>query len=380
MNAIELFAGAGGLGMGLSRAGFAPELVLEWDADCCDTLLENQRRRVSPLVQWPIFKGDVRLEDFRRFEDKVDLVSGGPPCQPFSLGGRHRASNDTRDMFPQAVRAVREVRPKAFVFENVKGLKRASFTNYFQYITLQLSHPNLVKRADEAWEEHLKRLERFESGGGTRDLNYRVLTELLNAADYGIPQRRERVFFVGIRADIKADWCFPSPTHADAALAHAQNGGDYWDQYKVPSKLRRAARSASRERPLLKPWRTVRDAISDLPDPERKPFESSILLNHKLQKGARAYPGHTGSPLDEPAKTLKAGVHGVPGGENMLLKPDGSVRYFTVRESARLQTFPDHFHFQSSWTESMRQLGNAVPVDLACCIGNSLREKLEALP
>jgi DNA (cytosine-5)-methyltransferase 1 len=123
-----------------------------------------------------------------------------------------------------------------------------------------------------------------------------------------------------------------------------------------------------------KPWKTVRDAITDLPDPE-KSF-SKDAFDHKFNPGARTYAGHTGSPLDEPAKTLKAGDHGVPGGENMLLKPNGSVRYFTVRESARLQTFPDDYRFPGSWTESMRQLGNAVPVTLAQAVGMSVADCL----
>ncbi|MGA3304360.1 MAG: DNA cytosine methyltransferase, partial [Methylovirgula sp.] len=97
---------------------------------------------------------------------------------------------------------------------------------------------------------------------------------------------------------------------------------------------------------------------------------------HRFQDGARSYPGHTGSPLDEPAKALKAGVHGVPGGENMLRKPDGSVRYFTVRESARLQTFPDGYEFMGSWSETMRQLGNAVPVELARLVGEDVARYL----
>jgi DNA (cytosine-5)-methyltransferase 1 len=120
----------------------------------------------------------------------------------------------------------------------------------------------------------------------------------------------------------------------------------------------------------------VRDAIGDLPDPRR--FQDSNIPNHVLNPGARSYVGHTGSPLDEPAKTLKAGVHGVPGGENMLARPDGSVRYFTVREAARLQTFPDDFVFRGSWSENMRQLGNAVPVTLAETIARSVARTLEA--
>ena len=128
--------------------------------------------------------------------------------------------------------------------------------------------------------------------------------------------------------------------------------------------------------PNSQPWRTVREAIGDLPDPERHPRKSSGWLNHRFQPGARSYPGHTGSPLDEPAKTLKAGVHGVPGGENMLRRPDGSIRYFTVRESARLQTFPDDFVFHGAWSETMRQLGNAVPVDLATIVAGDVRRHL----
>ena len=125
-------------------------------------------------------------------------------------------------------------------------------------------------------------------------------------------------------------------------------------------------------------YRRLRDAIGDLPDPELQPELAAACLNHRFQGGARSYVGHTGSPLDEPAKTLKAGVHGVPGGENMLRRADGSVRYFSVRESARLQTFPDKYRFHGSWTESMRQLGNAVPVKLAQAVGENVARHLTA--
>lgn len=119
---------------------------------------------------------------------------------------------------------------------------------------------------------------------------------------------------------------------------------------------------------------TVRDAICDLPDPEKRTWNH--VANHNFNPGARSYVGHTGSPLDEPGKTLKAGDHGVPGGENMIARADGSVRYFTVREAARLQTFPDDYTFRGAWTEAMRQLGNAVPVRLAEAVARSVAQKL----
>jgi DNA (cytosine-5)-methyltransferase 1 len=101
--------------------------------------------------------------------------------------------------------------------------------------------------------------------------------------------------------------------------------------------------------------------------------------NHFFQPGAKSYPGHTGSPIDEPSKALKAGAHGVPGGENMLVQRNGEVRYFSVRESARIQTFPDNYIFSGSWSESMRQLGNAVPVALAQAVAESVANHLTSL-
>lgn len=371
MRTVELFVGAGGLGMGVSRAGFAPAVAIELDRYCCDTIRQNQERGIDPVTKWPLVEGDVREFNFKPLAGLVDVVTGGPPCQPFSIGGKHRAQADARDMFPEAVRALRETRPRAFMFENVKGLTRESFASYFEYIRLQMTYPELESLPGEDWPDHLSRLERHHTHGQCGGLHYHVVSRVLNAADYGIPQRRERVFFVGFRADLGIEWSFPDPTHSSDALIWEQASGAYWDRHEVSARGRvmsaRARERAVRlsEKPKLEPWRTVRDALAGLPDPEHEPKAASLYLNHRFQPGARSYVGHTGSPLDEPAKTLKAGVHGVPGGENMLLRPDGRVRYFTVRESARLQTFPDDFLFHGSWSEAMRQLGNAVPVSLA---------------
>lgn len=379
---IELFAGAGGLGIGLAQAGFEPVEVVEFNRWCCDTLRENHNTLSSGADSWRIIEGDIRNVDFDNLEGKIDLVSGGPPCQPFSLGGKHRAYDDKRDMFPHAVRAVREVRPKAFIFENVKGLTRTAFRNYFQYISLQMEHPEVVEREDETWTDHLARLEQHHTSGRREGLNYQVVVQLLNAADYGVPQRRDRVMFVGFRDDVGARWSFPQPDFSQEALVWDQAFGDYWDRHRVPRRDRffetRAERMRMRlsreERPSTKPWRTVRDAFKGLADPRKA---TGQVANHTFQNGARIYPGHTGSFIDEPSKALKAGVHGVPGGENMVRFADGSVRYFTVRESARLQTFPDTYRFHGAWSECMRQLGNAVPVGLARRVGESVYAQLQ---
>lgn len=380
---VELFAGAGGLGMGVSLAGFHPEAVVELDRYCCDTIRQNKDARHPIVHSWPLHETDVRTIDFERFAGRVELISGGPPCQPFSLGGKHRAHKDGRDLFPEAVRAVREATPRAFLFENVKGLTRQAFSNYYEYVYLQLSYPELIRRKDEPWPDHLARLEQHHtsrrSGAG---LSYRVVRRVLNAADYGVPQRRERVFFVGFRSDLGLEWAFPEPSHSIDALVWDQVvTGEYWDRHQVAKRHRAVSeRLQARSRhlkdpPVALPWRTVRDAFIDLPEPET--LAADLYPNHRFQPGARSYPGHTGSPLDEPAKTLKAGVHGVPGGENTLAHSRGNVRYFTVRESARLQTFPDDYLFHGSWTETMRQLGNAVPVVLANRVAVSIREHLD---
>ena len=390
MNAVELFAGAGGLGLGLSLTGFKPTAVVEWDRWACDTIRENINRRHPLVKNWPLTEGDVR-EWIMNFSaspsaEDVDLVAGGPPCQPFSMGGKHRAFLDDRDMFPVTVNIIRTLRPRAFIVENVKGLTRPTFHNYYQYLLGHLRLPSLARKPDESWSDHFARLQRAHSSRPSRSgLSYRVQPTLVNAADYGVPQRRERVFIVGYRSDLDVNWEFPARTHSFNALLHAQwVTGEYWDRNCIPKSKRPQLPEANRttvERmralrlPIAElPWRTVRDALADLPEPSTK--SDNRYHNHRYQAGARTYPGHTGSPLDLPAKTLKAGDHGVPGGENMLVRQNGTVRYFSVREAARIQTFPDDYVFHGSWTETMRQLGNAVPVELARVVASSVAKAL----
>jgi DNA (cytosine-5)-methyltransferase 1 len=386
MRSVEIFSGAGGLALGISRAGFDHLAVVEWDKQACETLREN-RGRVKGMESWPIHHVDVRDFDFKSLPQDVELLAGGVPCQPFSIGGKHRGHKDDRNMFPALMSAVRAIRPKAVLVENVRGLARPTFAKYFGYIELMLTYPELARRQGEEWVAHRARLEQHHTSGKDRGLGYKVVHQVLNAADYGIPQKRERLFIVAIRADLGVKWTFPQPTHsADAMLWDQFVSHDYWDRHEVSKRnrprpsLAQVSRISDLEKStaplLLKGWRTVRDAIYNLPNPAPRRGSEGIALNHYMIPGARSYAGHTGSPLDEPAKTLKAGVHGVPGGENMLTNPDGTVRYFTVRESSRLQTFPDEFAFHGSWTESMRQIGNAVPVELAHLLAENLKSVL----
>ncbi|PHS22953.1 MAG: DNA (cytosine-5-)-methyltransferase [Robiginitomaculum sp.] len=372
MRTLEIFSGAGGLALGLSQVGFRHVQLVEFNKQACKTL----RKNFNPEL---VFEGDIRDFSFEKI-NQIDFVAGGPPCQPFSLGGKHKASADNRDMFPYAVQAIRELKPKGFIFENVKGLLRKSFSDYFEYILLRLTYPSFSS-SEDCWERNFLLLKNMAENNKISS-EYKVQFRLLNAADYGVPQTRERVFIVGFRSDIKADWSFPEPTHSKTILVQHQNlSNEYW----IKHKLKKGKYTVSRHQNILKngqqlalfpskvlPWRTVRDALGNVPHPNS---EHNIPA-HTFKDGAKSYPGHTGSFIDLPAKTLKAGVHGVPGGENMIRYEDGSIRYFTVHEGKLLQTFPENYEITGAWTEGMRQIGNAVPVALARVIGKSIIDTL----
>ncbi len=387
MRSIELFSGAGGLALGTHQAGFHHLTVVEQDHDACDTLRLNNERRDTTGIDWPIAETDVRTFDYApyRIAGEIDLLAGGAPCQPFSLGGKHAGEADPRNMFPEVLRAVRELQPRAVLLENVRGIVRENFRPYFDYILAQIAFPFIHQHANESWWEHAKRLESMRTFANRMEDTYRydVAWQLVNVADYGIPQERHRVFIVAFRADLAAHWASPASTHTQDALLYAQYlDGSYWEEHSlptpsIPERMKsRVARLAKLEKPMSARWRTVRDAIRDLPEPIE--YDSHPLLdNHVGIPDARSYPGHTGSPWDWPAKAVKAGDHGNPGGENMLRRDDGSVRYFTVRELARIQTFPDEWHFANSWTESRRQLGNAVPMAMAEIIADHVYNTLE---
>ena len=388
MTAVELFGGAGGLALGVSRAGFDHLSLIEMAPSACETIRENQRRRHPFAKAWPLREIDVREFDYTSISDEVDLLTAGLPCQPFSVAGKSEGHKDKRDMFSEVVRAARELRPKAILIENVKGLVRAAFKDYFDYLLLAIASPGLTRDPQQAWHHHFDSLRQDRL---VDDLKYNVHVHTVNAADYGVPQWRERVLIVAFRSDLNVEWSLPAATHSlDALLWEQLKTGLYWTRHalkrtrlgrtsrRISARLK-AIRCADRKPDTLRPWRTVRDALHGLPR-LRQGQRDDVVLNHFLNRGARSYTGHAGSLIDEPAKTLKAGSHGVPGGENSLYLGRGKVRYFSVRECARLQTFPDDYFFTGRWTHAMRQVGNAVPVRLAEVISESIRIQLSASP
>ena len=377
MRSLEIFSGAGGLAKGLELAGFEHAAFVEFNKHACTSLSAN-------FAPDKVFFGDIKDFDLQHLE-AVDVVAGGPPCQPFSLGGKHKADQDSRDMFPHAIRAIEKLTPKAFIFENVKGLLRPGFSDYFDYIILRLTYPGFNAKPAMTWQEHLAQLRNVNrlSYIGSR---YEVQFKLINAANHGIPQTRERVFIVGIRADLGLSWSFPESTHSEERLLWEMHvTGEYWKRHAVAATDRPPIGTGATENlfrlknrtglfePSLAPWRTVRDALHDVPDPRA----DHGIEDHLFKDGARSYPGHTGSDFDWPSKTIKAGGHGVPGGENMIRHADGSVRYLTVFEAKRIQTFPDSFRIKGAWGEAMRQIGNAVPVSLAEVLGSQLAKTLK---
>lgn len=383
---VELFTGGGGLALAMHQAGFRHLLAVELERRACATLranvatdyYNNSLLPSSISDPWPLIESDVRAVDFRPWQGRVDVVAGGVPCQPWSLGGAHRGSDDSRNLWPELFRCIREVRPRAIVAENVKGLLRPSFKPYYDYILRELAAPFEQRIDGEEWPDHDRRLKKaLAMGPGDLTERYEVSHHLVNAADYGVPQQRWRVFVVALRRDLNVSgWAFPEVTNSERALRDAQSSGSYWNEHQIAMGGTRIHGAASEEGPLRR-WRTLRDALLGVPEPMGSHAEYPGWLHHVGWPGARIYPGHTPNELDNPAKTVKAGVHGVPGGESVLLRDDGGIRYLTVREVARVMTFPDHWRLAGPRGEQMRQLGNAVPVELGAVVARAITRALQ---
>ena len=368
MRCLEIFAGCGGLAFGLEKAGFEHIALVERDKSACDTLSRNAEMYGNA----DILRDDVRNIDWKIFRKQTDVLTGGPPCQPFSIGGNQKGEHDIRDMWPETIRAVRETEPKAFLFENVRNLAGPSFRDYLKKILHCLSYPEIPISPDE-----ISKINDWQINSSLPV--YKTGFQVLNAADYGASQIRNRVIISGIKHALNMSSPVFRKTHSFEKLLYEQwITGEYWEKHDMypPSvetlsaELRQKIfRMKNEAVPYELPWKTVRDALKSLGEPDG-------INGHTVREGARSYKGHTGSSYDRPAKALKSGVHGVPGGENMIISADGKVRYFTVREAARLTGFPDDYRFEGSWSACLRQMGNAVPCELSAATGKTLMETL----
>lgn len=324
---IELFAGGGGLALGMSLAGFKHVLLNEFDHNAGETLRLNR-------PEWNVIEGDVCDIDFTKWRDKVDFISGGFPCQAFSYAGKGEGFNDTRGtLFFQLARAIKEIRPKVFLGENVRGL---------------VAH----------------------DGGRTLDTIKRTIAELgytlvepriLKAIKYNVPQKRERLFLIGIRNDYaeKVHFEWPAPFHRVVTLRDAFYAGELFST-DVP------------DAPFQK-YPPKKQKVLELV-PEGGDWRDLPLEVQKDYMGASFYlgGGKTGMArrlsLDEPSLTLTCS----PAQKQTERCHPIETRPLTVREYARIQTFPDDWQFAGNLTAQYKQIGNAVPVNLAWAVGRSL--------
>lgn len=333
-NSIELFAGGGGLAVGLEKAGFREIMLNEWDKDACATLRANR-------PYWNVIEGDVAQVDFTQYKGQVDFISGGFPCQAFSYAGKKLGFGDTRGtLFHQFARAIREIRPRVFLGENVRGL---------------LTHD------DGATLRTIINV--LENEGYTI-----IPPKVLKAVFYMVPQKRERLFIVGIRNDlaITGEWKWPEPYKRILTMRDALKKGIL---YPCDCPRSEGQRYPERKRQVLAMvppggyWR-------DLPEPVQKEYmKASYYLGGGKTGMARRL------SWDEPSLTLTC----APAQKQTERCHPEETRPLTVREYARIQTFPDEWQFCGTISSQYKQIGNAVPVNLAYAMGRALIRLLNAI-
>ena len=332
---IELFAGAGGLALGLEKAGLEHILLNEFMPEACETLRLNRPK-------WNVVEGDVSKIDFTSYRGKVDVVSGGFPCQAFSYAGKKAGFNDARGtLFFEFARVIKETQPKMFIGENVRGL--------------------LIHDGGKTIATIKSVLE---------DLGY-VLVEpkVLKAIFYRVPQKRERLLLIGVRKDLARHFDFRWPKKAARmyTVGDALKKGDLYD-CDVPSSNGACFPKRKAEILAMVPpggyWR-------DLPlDVQKEYMKKSFYLPGGRTGMARRM------SWNAPCLTLLCS----PSMNQTERCHPSESRPFTVREYARLQTFPDDWSFAGKTAMQYKQIGNAVPVNLAYAIGLSVVNALNGLP
>ena len=324
---IELFAGTGGLALGLEKAGFHALLLNEIDKHACATLRNNR-------PHWHVVEGDVAQIDFTPYRGRVDLLTGGFPCQAFSYAGKKLGFEDARGtLFFEFARAVSEVRPKVLMAENVRGLLKHDGGRTLQTIAAIID-----------------------------ELGYELVEpRVLKAMFYQVPQKRERLFLIAVRKDLSdlATFKWPSPYHRIMTLKDALKKGELYDCDVPPSEGQRYPEQKRKVLAMVPPGGYWRDLP---PDIQKAYMKKSYYLGGGKTGMARRL------SWDEPSLTLTC----APAQKQTERCHPEETRPLTVREYARIQTFPDDWRFSGSLAAQYRQIGNAVPVNLAYAVGRAL--------
>lgn len=308
LTSIEICAGAGGQALGLSMAGFSHEILVEYEQEYCDTLRLNR-------PNWNVLCADVRNFSGKEYKGKIDLLAGGVPCPPFSVAGKQLGKSDERDLFPEAIRLLNEVLPKAVMIENVRGLLDPVFDEYRDEILKQ------IKAA--GYTPHIK---------------------LLQACDYGVPQLRPRVIIVGIRNDIKDTFKFPdehpemTKTVGETLLDLMQENG--WEGASA--------------------W-----------------AEQANKIAPTIVGGSKKHGGPDLGPVRARKAWAELQVDGLGVANTAPEKGFAGNPKLTPRMIARIQGFPDDWQFGKKKTLACRMIGNAFPPPVAEAVGNEIRKVLE---
>jgi len=311
LTSVEICAGAGGQALGLEQAGFAHEAAVEFDADACETLRRNRG------AEWKIIEGDVCALDGRQFRD-VDLFSGGVPCPPFSIAGRQLGRDDERDLFPQALRLIEEICPRAVLLENVRGLAADRFEGYRTLV--------------------LRRL---------HDLGYDTWWDLVHASEHGVPQLRPRFVLVALRQPWAARFSWPEPCAEPPPTV-----GDVLDDLMRSGGW-----------PGADAWSAGAQRIAPT-----------------IVGGSKKHGGPDLGPTRAREAWQALGVNGLALADDVPGPgfPAGQPPKLTVRMVARLQGFPDDWAFAGRKTAAYRQVGNAFPPPVARALGEAIRDALNA--
>ena len=308
LTSIEVCAGAGGQALGLEMAGFEHVALVEYEKDYCDTLKRNR-------PNWNVICGDIRDFDGLKYRFQVDLLAGGVPCPPFSVAGKQLGAEDERDLFPEMLRLVGEICPKAVMIENVRGFLDPVFEGY---------RKNIFEQLDK--------------------LGYKAKIKLLQASDYGVPQLRPRIVIIGIRKDIRKEFEYPEPRPAETKTV-GETLGDLmkekgWDDAEA--------------------W--IRKANKIAPT---------------IVGGSKKHGGPDLGPVRARKAWMELGVDGLGVANEAPEKEFQGNPRLTPRMIARIQGFPDDWDFGKRKTAACRMIGNAFPPPVAKAVGEKIREVLE---